>query len=204
MSNQFSELENAWKQGKNNLKEPALNIEETYEKVRQQKKENFLFYYGTIAILSTTLIVISCFFYFVAPVQELLSRIGAGLMLGGLIVRILFEIISIQKAKHIHVLETSLKTVNNSMAFYKFRKNIHSKVAPVIIVLYTVGFYLLTPEFLLYMNPWSVVFFDVFYLFIAVFLFVQIRKGVRKEMDTIHKIVTLKHQLMEEKSDLNS
>lgn len=199
MSNQFSELENAWKQGKKNLKETAINLEETYEKIRQQKKENFLFYYGTIAILSITLILISCFFYFVAPVQEILSRIGAGLMLGGLIVRILFEVFSILKAKHIHVLETSLTTVKNSMAFYKFRKNIHGKVAPVIIVLYTVGFYLLTPEFLLYMNTLSVVFFDVFYLFIAVFLFFQIRKGVRKEMDTIRKIVALKHQLLEEK-----
>jgi hypothetical protein len=197
MSNHFSELEDAWNQSKKDLQSSSKNLESIYEKIRAHKKESFLFYYGTIAILSITLIVISCFFYFVAPVQELLSRIGAGLMLGGLVIRILFEITSIQKAKRIHSINNSLEAVNNSIAFYQFRKKIHGSIAPIIISLYTIGFYLLTPEFLLYMPTWQVVFFDVFYLFIAVFLFVQIRKGVRKEMITVKKTVDLKKELLD-------
>lgn len=199
MSNQFSELENAWKQSKKDLPNSSTSLESVYEKIRAHKKENFSFYYGTLVILCVTLIVIFCFFYFVAPVEHLLSRVGAGLMLGGLMVRILFEIISIKKAKRIHAIDNSLEAVNNSITFYQFRKKIHGVVAPIIISLYTIGFYLLTPEFLVYMETWNVVLFDVSYLFIAVVLFIQIRKGVRKEMETVQKTIALKKELVEEK-----
>ncbi|MFY0628805.1 MAG: hypothetical protein JXR05_00410 [Flavobacteriaceae bacterium] len=198
MSSHFSELEDAWKQGKKNLQSSSMDLERIYEKISANKKESFLFYYGTIAILSATFIMILGFYYFVAPVEQLLSRIGGTLMLGGLIVRIIFEIISITKAKKIHVLDNSLEAVNNSIAFYQFRKRIHAIVAPIIITLYTIGFYMITPEFLIYMDTWNVVLFDVSYLFIAIFLFVQIRKGVRKEMETVKKTVELKKGLLEE------
>jgi Ca2+/H+ antiporter len=200
MSNHFSELEDAWNQSKKELQSSPTNLEGIYEKIRAHKKENFQFYYGTIIILSLTLIIILCFFYFVAPVEELLSRIGAGFMLGGLIVRILFEIISINKAKKIHVLDNSLEAVDNAINFYQFRKKIHGIVAPVIITLYTIGFYLLTPEFLVYMDTSRVVLFDISYLFIAVFLFFQIRKGVRKEMETVKKTVALRKSLTREEA----
>lgn len=196
MSNHFSELENAWKQDKKNLQESSLDLNTIYEKIRGQKRESFLFYYSTIAILSGTLIGISCFFYFVAPVEQTLSRIGAILMLGGLLIRIIFEIISISKSKKMHVIDNSLESVNNSIAFYQFRKNIHGIVAPIIISLYTIGFYMLTPEFLLYMSTWNVVLFDVSYLFIAIILFVQIRKGVRKEMENVKSTIELKKELL--------
>ena len=201
MSNHFSELEDAWNQSKKELQSSSTNLESTYEKIRAHKKESFLFYYGTIAILSATFIMIFSFFYFVAPVEQLLSRTGAGLMLGGLIIRILFEIISIKKAKKIRVSDNSLEAVNTSINFYQFRKKIHGIVAPIIIALYTIGFYLLTPEFLIYMETWNVILFDVSYFFIAIFLFVQIRKGVRKEMDSVRKTVDLKKELLEGKSD---
>lgn len=195
MDNHFSELEDAWNQSKKNLEGSSINIDQMYEKIRANKKESLLFYYGTIAILSMTLIVISCFFYFVAPVQELLSRLGASLMIGGLVVRIIYEVISIGKAKTMHTIDNSLNAVNHSISFYQFRKNIHGKIAPIIISLYTIGFYLLTPEFLLYMSVQRVIFFDVFYLFIALFLFFQIRKGVRKEMASLKKILNLRKEI---------
>ncbi|MBL4606144.1 MAG: hypothetical protein JKY02_10930 [Flavobacteriaceae bacterium] len=201
MSNHFSELEDAWNQSKKDLQGSSTNVEDTYEKIRSHKKESFIFYYGTIAILSTTLIVIFCFFYFIAPVEQLLSRIGAGLMLIGLIVRIIFEISSIKKAKKIRVLDNSLEAINKSIDFYQFRKKIHELIAPIIIGLYTIGFYMLTPEFLVYLETWNVVLFDISYLFIATFLFFQIRKGVRKEMKNVKKTVSLKRELLETIAD---
>jgi hypothetical protein len=47
------------------------------------------------------------------------------------------------------------------------------------------------------MDLWQVIFFDVFYLFIAVALFFQIRKGVRKEMDSVKKTIDLKKELLD-------
>lgn len=201
MSNHFSELEETWNKSKKELQNSTIDFDSVYEKIRAYKKESFLFYYGTIGILSFTCIGIFSFFYFVAPVQELLSRIGAVLMLGGLLIRILFEIISINKATKIRVLDNSLAAVDNSINFYQFRKKTHRVVAPIIITLYTIGFYLLTPEFLVYMETSMVVLFDISYLFIAVILFIQIRKGVRKEMESVKKTVALKKELLESNSN---
>jgi len=198
MSNHFSELESAWKQDKKNIKSSSTALDAVYEKIQTNKKESFFFYYGTIVILTITLLVISSFFYFVAPVEKLLSRIGIGLMLVGLLVRIVIEIVSIVKSKRVHILDSSLETVNNTIAFHTFRKNVHGIVTPIIIAFYTVGFYLITPEFLLYLPVWNVVLYDISYIVIAVVLFIQIRKGVLKEMKIVHETVELKKSLLQE------
>lgn len=196
MSNHFSELENAWKQDKKNIKSSSTALEAVYEKIKTNKKENFFFYYGTIVILTVTLIIISSFFYFVAPVEKLLSRVGVGLMLGGLLIRIIIELISISISKKVHILDCSLEAVDNAISFYKFRKNIHGVIAPIIIGFYTVGFYMITPEFLVYLSVWSVVLIDVSYLIMAVILFISIRKGVLKEMKTLRETVDLRKDLV--------
>ena len=198
MSNQFSELENAWQQSKKNLQHSSIGLDEFYKKIRANKKENFAFYYGTIIILSITFIGIASFFYSIAPVEKLLSRTGVSFMLIGLFIRIIIEIISISKSKKVHVLDSSLDTVNNTIAFHKFRKKIHEIISPIIIVFYTVGFYMITPEFRLYLPFWSVVFWDVSYLVMAVVLFIQIRKGVKKEMKILQGMINLHKRLVEE------
>tara|TARA_R110002073_G_scaffold123234_2_gene266831 strand:- start:13288 stop:13887 length:600 start_codon:yes stop_codon:yes gene_type:complete len=197
MSNHFSELESAWKQDKKNIKNSSTALDAVYEKIQVNKKESFFFYYGTIVILTFTLIGISTFFYFVAPVEKLLSRIGVGLMLGGLFIRIIIEVISISKSKKVHVLDRSLEVANNTISFYKYRKNIHGIIAPIIVGFYTVGFYMITPEFLIYLPVWNVVLYDVSYLVMAVFLFIQIRKGVLKEMKTLRETMELRKDLIQ-------
>ena len=198
MSNHFSELENAWKESKKDLKNSSASLDAVYEKIQTNKKESFFFYYGTIIILSITMVGISSFFYFVAPVEKLLSRIGVSFMLVGLLTRIVIEIISVIKSKRVHVLDNSLDAVNNTIAFHVFRKNVHEIVAPIIIFFYTVGFYMITPEFLVYLSFWNVVLIDASYLVIAVVLFINIRKGVLKEMKALHETLELRRTFIKE------
>ena len=197
MNSDFKELQRTWESSKKSIEPSATNLDSLYKKIKSKEKENYFFYYGTITILLTTLIVISIFFYYVAPVQEILSRIGAGLMISGLIFRIFIEIISIQKAKQINILDSSLKTAENSFQFHHFRKTIHQVIAPFIIVLYTVGFYMITPEFSVYMKFWNVVFIDISYVVIGIILFFIIRKGVKEEMQKLTDIVKLKNEITE-------
>jgi hypothetical protein len=145
----------------------------------------------------TALIVITLFFYYVAPVKEILSRIGAGLMISGLVFRIFIEVISIHKAKQINKLDDALKTMDNTIKFHQFRKTIHNIIAPVVVVLYTIGFYMITPEFSLYMKFWNLVLIDVSYVIIGIILFVIIRKGVKKEMQKLEDIMELKKEITE-------
>jgi hypothetical protein len=166
-----------------------------YSRIEKKEKENYFFYYGTITILLATLIVISLFFYYIAPVKETLSRIGVGLMISGLLFRILIEIISIYKAKQINNIDNTLKTTENTINFHQFRKTIHQVVAPIIIVLYTIGFYMITPEFSLYIEYWILVLIDISYVIIGIILFIVIRKGVKKEMQKLNDIIKLKADL---------
>ncbi|WAC01391.1 hypothetical protein N7U66_15210 [Lacinutrix neustonica] len=195
MNSDFKELQNKWESSKKSLDLSATNFERFYAKIKRKEKENYFFYYGTIIILSITLIVISLFFYYVAPVKEVLSRLGAGVMIFGLVFRILIEIISIYKAKKISNLDNTLKTAENTLHFHEFRKTIHKVIAPVIIGFYTIGFYMITPEFSIHMESWNIVLIDVSYVVIAIILFIIIRKGVKKEMQKLKDIVTLKNDI---------
>jgi len=197
MSDHFSELESVWQSGKQNIQSTPESLQILYAQIQQNKRSNFLSYYATIAILSITWIGIASFFYFVAPVQEVLSRIGVGLMLVGLLIRILLEILTSIRSKKVHVQSNSLEAVNNAISFYQFRKKVQFVVAPIVVALYTIGFYMITPEFLTYLSLESVIFFDAIYLVMAVILFIQIRKGVIKEVKTLRETVELKREILE-------
>ena len=192
MNNDFKALQESWKSSKKNIKTPAYNFDALYKKIEQKEKENFSFYYGTIIILMITLIAVSLFFYYLAPVQQTLSRIGAGLMITGLAFRILIEIVSVIKAKRINKLDKTLQTVDNSLNFHQFRKTIHQVYSPIII-----GFYIIFPEFMLYMSVLMIWFIGISYLIMGTVLFIIIRKGVVDEMQKLRDIMELKKDIIE-------
>ena len=197
MNNDFKALQNSWKSSRNNIKTPTNNFDILYKKIEQKQKENFSFYYGTIIILTITLIAISLFFYYMAPVKETLSRIGAGLMITGLAFRILIEIVSVIKAKRINKLDKTLQTVDNSLNFHQFRKTIHQVYSPIIIGFYSIGFYIICPEFMLYMSVLMIWFIGISYLIMGTVLFIIIRKGVVDEMQKLRDIMELKKDIIE-------
>lgn len=195
MNNDFKNLQSHWESSKKDIELFPTNLDAIYDKIRKKEKENYFFYYGTIMILLVTLIIVSLFFYYIAPVKETLSRVGVGLMILGLVFRIYIELISIQKAKQINLMESTLKTAENSIVFHRFRKTIHEVIAPIIIGLYTIGFFMISPEFSLYMDFRNVVLIYVSYVIIGIILFIVIRKGVVKEMKTLDVIVILKNEI---------
>jgi len=197
MNSEFNKLQNKWESNKKKIELSNDSLDILYSKIKKKEKENYFFYYGTITILLVTFIIISLFFYYVAPVKETLSRIGVGLMISGLLFRILIEIISIYKAKQINNIDNTLKTTENTIKFHQFRKTIHQVIAPIIIVLYTIGFYMITPEFSLYIEFWNLVLIDVSYVIIGIILFIVIRKGVKKEMKKLIDIIELKNDIID-------
>ena len=197
MNNDLKALQESWKSSRKNIKTPTNNFNALYKKIEQKEKENFSFYYGTIIILMITLIAVSLFFYYLAPVQQTLSRIGAGLMITGLVFRIIIEIISINKAKRINKLDKTLLTVDNTFSFHQFRKTIHQIYSPIIIGLYSIGFYIIFPEFMLYMSILMIWFIGISYLIMGIVLFILIRKGVVDEMKKLTDIMELKKDIIE-------
>ncbi|WP_282080207.1 hypothetical protein [Aquimarina algiphila] len=198
MENEFDELQNKWQKGKKDIENNTETINETLAAITTKKNSSVQFHYGNIAVLSVTLIGIAAFFYFLAPVQEILSRIGVVLMLGGLLTRIVIECISVSKSKKIDVIDNVLKTTNNTIAFYKFRKQIHGPVTIIILALYTIGFYMITPEFSLYFSTWKMILIDVSYIIGAIIFISFIRKSIKKEIKTLLEIIELRNKMVEE------
>lgn len=192
----FDRIKNQWNASKA-AKAAAPSADEILQKARNNYSYAKLSYKINILILSFTCIGISAFFYFVAPMQDTLSRIGIFLMVGGLLVRIIIEMYSHRKASKISYNTALVQSASAATAFYNWRKKIHGPVTVTIVSLYTIGFYALTPEFARHLQLEWLIAFDLSYLVMACFLFVQIRKGIQKEMEHLRDLVEIKTGLTE-------
>ena len=197
MNEDLELLQNSWDNNKNNKSAQTTNFSELYSMIQQKEKDNYRFYYGTIGILLGTLIIVCLFFYFLAPVQETLSRIGASLMITSLSIRILIEVNSIYKAKRIKPTDNTLSTAQHSIHFHQLRKKIHQIADTSSLAVYTIGFYLISPEFSLYIDFVYLLLIDFSYIIIGVILFIVIRKGVKKEIQHLEEIIKLRDEIME-------
>jgi len=198
MDNEFKNLQQKWQKQKKELGDSSLSFEHIVSTIERKSKKGLSFHYGNIIILSITLICLFLFFYFVAPVQELLSRIGVGFMMIGILLRIVIEVFSSIKSKKINKLDTALKTTELTLDFYKFRKKIHGAITHIIFVLYLIGFYMISPEFSNYFSLWQMILMDVSCFVIIAVIYIQMRKGIQNEMNILLEIIELKKEIIKE------
>ena len=198
MNNEFEGLQRKWQKQKTALEDNTSTFEQLISKINSKRKKGLSFHYGNILILGSTLVGLFLFFYNVAPVKELLSRIGVGFMMIGILLRIVIEIFSSVKAKRINKLDTALKTTELTIDFYTFRKKIHGAITHIIFVLYLVGFYMISPEFSNYFSLWQMLLMDISCFVIAVFIYFQMQKGIKNELKTLLEIVALKKEMDQE------
>lgn len=198
MDNEFKNVQQKWQKQKKELEGGSSNFEQIVSTIESKRKKGLSFHYGNITILFSTLIGLFLFFYFVAPVEELLSRIGVGFMMIGILLRIVIEVFSSIKAKKINKLDTALKTTELTIDFYKFRKKIHGAITHVIFILYLVGFYMISPEFSNYFSLWQMILMDVSCIVIIAFIYIQMRKGIKNEMNILLEIIELKKEIIKE------
>ncbi|BDD08252.1 hypothetical protein FUAX_06840 [Fulvitalea axinellae] len=185
----LDDLKNIWDEGKTPKK--LSDAESVIQQAKELRKKSRAFHYSTIIILSTTLVALILFFRYVAPVQELLSRAGALIMMAGLALRIVFEIWSLTKLGKIRLTDQATDSTKAATDFCRFRKTVHGPVASGIVIAYTVGFFALNPEFSKYFTLWQMVAMDLSYVIMAVVLFINITKGMRLEMERLHELERL-------------
>lgn len=194
MTNEINDLKLAWKSAKKDSVH-TIDAENIIAQAKASKRKSYQLKWGTVIILTMTLIGISAFFKYVANFQETLSHVGIVLMTGGLIVRILVELHSIWLYSKIDFVDSAKENTASFETFHKFRKKIHGTFTGVILVLYTIGFYLLTPEFSLYFDTTEMILLDLSYLPGAAIVLFFIRKGIRDEMLNLEKIMEIKRNL---------
>lgn len=195
MNNEFDDLKNQWKAARSEATSTSPSFENILKKAESKRKSSLYFQYGNIIILSLVLVgIILCFIY-LFPFQETFSRIGVGIMFAGLGIRIGVEIFSVIKAKAIRMTDSLAATTNHVQRYYAFRKRVNGPVTVSLVVAYIIGVFMLTPEFVKYVDPYWMGIFDGGFLIAAVLLIWQIGKGIRKEMKDLEEIVKLQNTL---------
>jgi hypothetical protein len=187
----MDDLTHRWKSAR--AAQPATTIDSTQliQTAEKKKRSSRQAHYATILILSLTLLGLALFFIYVAPMQQTLSRIGITLMLGGLVFRIGVEVYSLDKGHRIDWQAQPDVALQQARQYYQFRKKVHGWFTILILVLYTLGFYALVPEFRLYLSPGFMWYITLSYPVIAVVLIWQIRKGVLKEMEALRELARI-------------
>lgn len=195
MEDKFEQLKNTWKEARK--EQPSIDSSAMLRTILKNHASSKRAHLMNVLILFITVLGLTAFFYFVAPMQETLSRVGIGLMVGGLIVRIIIELVSHQKARQIDYSTNSSLSAKQAQEFFAYRKKIHGPVTFIIVALYTIGFYSLTPEFSNYFSPLWMWIIDGSYLLIGVLLFLGIRKGIVREIRDLKRIGDLQNALNE-------
>ncbi len=195
MQSDFDSLKKNWKNARKTIKYNNLDINEILEKARVRKRNSSKFHWGNIVILTITFIVLCYVMYNHLPFKDILSKIGVGLMVAGLFLRIVVEAVSLYRALQINISHHTLKNTDTTIRFYRLRKIIHGPLTYLTVGMYAAGFYMLTPELLRYVSIIWIIFWDVFFLIGACILIFFIRKGIRKEIKELKEIVDLKNML---------
>jgi len=197
MKNEMDNLKQLWQ----NAKQVTSSTETTEQlllKAAAKKKSSIYFQYGNILILTLSLLGLWVFFYRLYPFATLLSKIGTVLMLGGLALRICIEMLSIIRSGKINLTDSAFQNTSTAVSYYRFRKTIHGPVTFLIIAAYTIGYYLLMPEWSRHFPVSIMLLLCCSYPVGAIILIKVIRKGILKEMDDLKELIKLKDEIQEE------
>ena len=199
MNDPLNDIKGLWEESKSTDSSSQNEIENLINKANSQKKQIRKIQYANAIILSITLIILALFFIYVAPFQELLSLIGIGLMIGGLLIRIIVELFSIRLSLKTQNADQSALEMSNAMISYqKFRMKIHGAFTYIILGLYSIGFYFLIPEFSLYMSDFMTWVLAASYIPAAIIFTYFIKTAIKKELQKLNELLSLHDELITE------
>ena len=199
MDNRMESLKNIWQDSRSKESGDATGTGRIIEMANEKMKRAVRMQWSTILILTITLAVIGAYFICGIQLNETISRAGAVMMTAGLAIRIIIELFSIYLASKIDPGETALKNTRAALVYHRFRKVINGPVTLVIIIFYSLGFYMLTPAFSQIFSRPVLVLIDLSYILIAFIFIGFVRKTIKKEMIILQEIVHIQQDLIDDR-----
>lgn len=138
----FKELQAQWENQKN-VEVPengAKQIITILTNIRKQQR-------WTNGILSATAMILIAFFFYVSAYKFQTVMIGLFLMIGALFVRIAIEVHSLRRLRSMDPLKEARAYKEQIIRYYHRRRRVHLVATPLIILIYSYGFWLLLPSF---------------------------------------------------------
>ena len=197
MNNQIENLKALWQESRSTDTGEPFNSGRIIAVAKEKIKRTVRMQLTTIFILTLTLAILCAYFIFGVSLQVTVSRIGALLMTGGLAVRILIEICSIRLARKVDLAATARNSNHTALIYHRFRGVVNGPVTVAILLLYSVGFYMLTPAFTVIFPTPLLILIDVSYLFIALLFIGFIRNTIKKERRILDQLLQIQEELNE-------
>jgi len=195
MNSSIDDFKNQWQSARQKVKAPTGSGPALIAQAKSRKRKSLYFHYGNLVVLILSLIAITYIFQYYLGFRNNLSHWGVGLMLTSLGLRILIELFSLIRWMKIAISDHTLKNTDDSLAFYRFRQRIHGPVTLSIVAAYSLGFYLLTPEFYQHIPLPYLILMDLSYLLGAAIILWQVRKGIQRELQQLREIVAVREQM---------
>ena len=195
MTDILDDIKGQWESAKKAEKPPAKSAKDLITQGQKQLRSTVIMQYKNMAILILTLIGLVFYFFYAYHFQMTTSQVGIALMVGGLAIRILIEIYSVFRANRIDISHSAHEYNSGFLKYYAYRKRIHGPVTISILIGYTIGFYLLIPEFDQYLSRETVILLGFSYLLAATIFGYSIRKGIRDEMKVLNELLELQEEI---------
>jgi hypothetical protein len=176
----FNQLQQSW-QAQSSARSP-LSPETILTKARATQKKMVRDTRITIVVLSFTLITLIAYFFWIGWFAVNPFTIGLGLMIGSMVWRIFLEAISKFKLNKLPLHLAHFDFRNGVVLYVKKRKFIHLTLTPIIYIVYTIGFSMITPYLFKYLSfPFFIYCIISGYGFLT-FLAFMIRKKIKEEL----------------------
>jgi hypothetical protein len=194
MEEGLNDIAEIWKKSKGSSA-TDVTADQLIAQARAKMHSSVMAHYGNIAIMAAMAILISVFYFVLYPMGTMLSNAGICVMIGALIIRIAIEFVSLSRSRTARLSMSTVSAAKESRRFYEFRKRMHGTVTIVLVGLYIVGWFMLTPEYSRYISLKWLLIMDGGFVLIAVILIQLIRKGLRDEIADLKHVADLQRQL---------
>ena len=138
----FKKIQSEWEK-QDEIIAPENSFESLISKIKSIKNKQKI----TNVVLTTTVLVLIAFFFYVSGYKNNQVVLGLSLMIGGLITRIVIELLSIKQLKKLNTSENNAVFKQGLIKYYSQRRIVHFVLTPIIVVLYVIGFMILLPLF---------------------------------------------------------
>lgn len=176
----FEDLQSQW-DNQSKIEPSKDGFNKVLNKVRAIRKKQKI----TNVVLTTTILVLGYFFFYISGYKNSQVILGLALMIGSLVIRVVIEFYSIRKLKNINRLIDFGQFRKKMIQYYQERVKVHFIMTPIITGLYIIGFAILLPLFKASLSKGFYTYIIVSSIVVLLVLGTFITKQIRKELSEL-------------------
>jgi len=182
---EFEDIQNTWQQQSESEVSTTLpDFEPAQQKIKHLRKKQQL----TQLILGSTVVILIVFFFYISAYKYSGPLLGMSLLIGVILTRVFIEIRSEQQLRKLNVLLSFNEFKAELITYYQKRKTLAFKIIPVLLIIYNIGFIIMSYYFYQYLSRGFFYYIVISYIVSFIILFFFIRKKVLEELDILKNL----------------